>query len=207
MLGIETIFDSFPQFILVCLILAAAEAVYVLLEFGAGLISVGAMALLLPELQDAVVLLLLVNLPAELWVVRSSWRRGQCHRLSGSLSRNGPRVAASVSELRSVIVANCATLWHMKFISVRELRNRPGGVWKELGEGELVLTANGKPVGVLIGVPEGDLEQTLAVLRRSRAALAVSRMREHAAEAGLDQLDKTEIESEIRAARRAAGRR
>jgi uncharacterized membrane protein YfcA len=75
MIGIETIFDSLPQFILVCLILTAAEMVYVLLGFGAGLIAVGTMALLLPELKDAVVLLLLVNLPAELWVVRSSWRQ------------------------------------------------------------------------------------------------------------------------------------
>ena len=75
MFGIETIFDSLPQFLIVCLILAIAEAVYVLLGFGAGLIAVGTMALLLPELKDAVVLLLLVNLPAELWVVRSSWQR------------------------------------------------------------------------------------------------------------------------------------
>ena len=75
MFGIETIFDSLPQFLIVCLILAVAEAVYVLLGFGAGLIAVGTMALLLPELKDAVVLLLLVNLPAELWVVRSSWQR------------------------------------------------------------------------------------------------------------------------------------
>jgi uncharacterized membrane protein YfcA len=75
MFGIETIFDSIPQFVIVCLILAVAEMVYVLLGFGAGLIAVGTMALLLPELKDAVVLLLLVNLPAELWVVRSSWRQ------------------------------------------------------------------------------------------------------------------------------------
>jgi len=54
--------------------LAVAEAVYVLLGFGAGLIAVGTLALVLPELKDVVVLLLLVNLPAELWVVRSSWR-------------------------------------------------------------------------------------------------------------------------------------
>jgi uncharacterized membrane protein YfcA len=74
MFGVETIFDSTPQFVIVCLILAVAEMVYVLLGFGAGLIAVGTMALLLPELKDAVVLLLLVNLPAELWVVRSSWR-------------------------------------------------------------------------------------------------------------------------------------
>lgn len=75
MFGIETVFDSMPQFLLVCLILAVAEAVYVLLGFGAGLIAVGTTALLLPELKDAVVLLLLVNLPAELYVVRASWRR------------------------------------------------------------------------------------------------------------------------------------
>jgi uncharacterized membrane protein YfcA len=75
MFGIETIFDTLPQFLIICMILAVAEAVYVLLGFGAGLIAIGTMALLLPELKDAVVLLLLVNLPAELWVVRSSWRR------------------------------------------------------------------------------------------------------------------------------------
>ena len=75
MFGIETIFESIPQFLVVCLVLAAAEMVYVLLGFGAGLIAVGAMALLLPELKDAVVLLLLVNLPAELYVVRSSWQK------------------------------------------------------------------------------------------------------------------------------------
>lgn len=75
MFGIETIFESIPQFMVVCLILAVAEMVYVLLGFGAGLIAVGAMALLLPELKDAVVLLLLVNLPAELYVVRSSWQK------------------------------------------------------------------------------------------------------------------------------------
>jgi len=75
MAGFETVFASLPQFLLVCLILAAAEAVYVLLGFGAGLVAVGSLALLLPELRDAVVLLLLVNLPAELYVVRTSWTK------------------------------------------------------------------------------------------------------------------------------------
>jgi len=74
MSGIETVFASLPQFLLVCLVLAVAEAVYVLLGFGAGLIAVGSLALLLPELRDAVVILLLVNLPAELYIVRTSWR-------------------------------------------------------------------------------------------------------------------------------------
>jgi uncharacterized membrane protein YfcA len=74
MSGLETVFASLPQFLIVCLILAVAEAVYVLLGFGAGLIAVGLLALLLPELRDAVVILLLVNLPAELYIVRTSWR-------------------------------------------------------------------------------------------------------------------------------------
>jgi hypothetical protein len=38
-------------------------------------------------------------------------------------------------------------------------------------------------------------------------AMAVSRMREQAAEAGIDRLGKTEVESEVRAARRTDGGR
>jgi len=74
MFGFESVFSSLPQLLLACLVLVVAEAVYVTLGFGAGLIAVGGLALLLPELQDVVVLLLLVNLPAELWVVWSSRR-------------------------------------------------------------------------------------------------------------------------------------
>jgi len=57
-----------------CLVLAFAETVYVLLGFGAGLIAVGTLALVMPEIRDVVVMLLLVNLPAELWVVWESRR-------------------------------------------------------------------------------------------------------------------------------------
>ena len=77
MFGLESIFESAPQFLMACAVLAVAEAVYVLLGFGAGLIAVGALALLLPDLTDAVVLVLLVNLPAELFVVRRSWNHIQ----------------------------------------------------------------------------------------------------------------------------------
>ncbi len=74
MVGIETVFGSPWVFLAVCLVLVAAEAIYVLLGFGAGLVAVGALALLLPDLRDGVVMLLLVNLPAELFVVVSSRR-------------------------------------------------------------------------------------------------------------------------------------
>jgi hypothetical protein len=72
---VDTVFASLLQFLIACLILAGAEAIYVLLGFGAGMVAVGLLALVVPELRDVVVILLLVNLPAEAWVVASSWRR------------------------------------------------------------------------------------------------------------------------------------
>jgi len=74
-----TIFSSLPEYLIASLIIALAQAVYVLFGFGAGLIAVGGLALVFPEIQDVVVLLLLVNLPAELFVVSRnlgviSWR-------------------------------------------------------------------------------------------------------------------------------------
>lgn len=91
----------------------------------------------------------------------------------------------------------------MRFITVRELRSKGGEIWRDLQKGEeAILTVNGIPVAVLLGVPEDRLEDTLRALRRARAQAAVSRMRERAAKRGLDRLPETEIEAEVRAARR-----
>ena len=62
------IFETWTQYLLSCGILVIAQLVYVLFGFGSGLIAVGALALIFPDIQDVVVLLLLVNLPAEIWV-------------------------------------------------------------------------------------------------------------------------------------------
>ncbi|MBI4705438.1 MAG: sulfite exporter TauE/SafE family protein, partial [Deltaproteobacteria bacterium] len=70
-----TIFSSVPELALACLVLAVAEAVYVTFGFGAGLIAVGALAAFMPRIEDVVVLLLLVSLPAETLVVATSWRQ------------------------------------------------------------------------------------------------------------------------------------
>lgn len=69
-----TIFPSAGIYLATCAILLVAQAIYVLFGFGSGLIAVGSLALLFPELKDVVVLLLLVNLPAELLVVLQSRR-------------------------------------------------------------------------------------------------------------------------------------
>ena len=68
----ETIFSSLLEFLITCGVLIVAQVVYVLFGFGSGLIAVGSLALLFPQIQDVVVLLLLVNLPAELIVVWKS---------------------------------------------------------------------------------------------------------------------------------------
>ncbi len=47
----------------------------------------------------------------------------------------------------------------MRFITVRDLRGRPGQVWSKLSrEKEVILTSNGKPIAILSAVSElGDI--------------------------------------------------
>jgi antitoxin (DNA-binding transcriptional repressor) of toxin-antitoxin stability system len=96
----------------------------------------------------------------------------------------------------------------MEFVSVRELRIQPGQVWKRLTESnELVITSNGKPIALLSGVTDETLEQTLTALRRARAQVAVSQLRASAQARGVDKMTSTQIDAEIRSARKARRRR
>lgn len=72
-----TIFTSPLDFAITCAVLIIAQLVYVMFGFGSGLIAVGGLALLFPEIKDVVVVLLLVNIPAEIWVCWQS--RGKIH--------------------------------------------------------------------------------------------------------------------------------
>ena len=90
----------------------------------------------------------------------------------------------------------------MEFVTIRDLRLKPGNVWDKLRQQrEIILTSNGRPVAVIAGVGENDVEETVAALRRARAQVAVSRLRRAAAERGADKLSATEIEAEITQAR------
>lgn len=92
----------------------------------------------------------------------------------------------------------------MKFVSSRELRISPGGVWKRLRqEKDLVITSNGKPIGVLTIAEEENLEDVLVTLRQGRAQAAIARMRLSALERGLDKLTDEDIEGVIRKTRKA----
>lgn len=91
----------------------------------------------------------------------------------------------------------------MKFIPIRELRNKSGQVWKSLEtEGELVLTSNGKPVALITPVDGENLEYELKIIRRSRAALALDRIRRAAQEKGLDRISPEEVDRVIDQIRR-----
>lgn len=91
----------------------------------------------------------------------------------------------------------------MEIITVRDLRLRPGEIWRRLKDRtEFVLTANGRPVAVMIGLDESeDIEGALRDIRRARTQAAVSRMRASAARIGADQLTDEAIDDEITAAR------
>jgi antitoxin (DNA-binding transcriptional repressor) of toxin-antitoxin stability system len=92
----------------------------------------------------------------------------------------------------------------VEFVSIRDMRTRPGEVWQQLQEkGDLVVTSSGRPFALMIDVADQDVEQLLLAVRQARAQLAVTRMRRQAAERGLDRLTSEEIESEIMQARRA----
>ena len=90
----------------------------------------------------------------------------------------------------------------MEFITVRDLRTRPGQIWDKLRQQrDLILTSSGRPIAVLSHIDEGGVEETLTALRRARAQAALSRMRADAAAQGLERLSSDEIEDEIAAAR------
>jgi uncharacterized membrane protein YfcA len=68
------VFPTPTHYLATCGVLLVAQTVYMLFGFGAGLVAVGALAMVLPQLGDAVVLLLFVGLPAEIFVVATNYR-------------------------------------------------------------------------------------------------------------------------------------
>jgi len=91
----------------------------------------------------------------------------------------------------------------MKFISIRDLRNKSSQIQKELPkEKEMVLTSNGKPFAILSMVSGETLEETLMVLRRARAIAAVNEMQTQSVKAGTDHISMEEVNEEIKAERK-----
>lgn len=91
----------------------------------------------------------------------------------------------------------------MGYVTVRDLRVRPGEVWEKLRQqGEIILTSNGRPLAIIAQVDEDDIEATMNALRRARAQAVVSRLRRVAAEQGLERISDGTIDAEISQTRR-----
>ena len=91
----------------------------------------------------------------------------------------------------------------MKIISVRDLRAKSAQIWRDLAkEQEVVITSNGKPIGVLSSTTEESLEDTLAIIRRSRSMFAVLGLQMKSMEEGRDKTSLKEINAEIAAVRK-----
>jgi uncharacterized membrane protein YfcA len=146
----ETIFTSPLEWLLACVVMVVAQLVYVVFGFGSGLIAVGCLALFIPGIQDAVVLLLLVNLPAEATV---AWQARKEVRWKPILGL-GIGIALGIPVGTLLLRGGDPTLvltilgWFLIAVGVLFLRLPPGGrvqppAWA------------GPPTGVVSGVLTG----------------------------------------------------
>ena len=93
----------------------------------------------------------------------------------------------------------------MKFVSVRDLRLKPGKVWKMAKEErDVVLTVNGRPVAILTGVDEDSFEAEVEAIRRARALQALESLQHDSLKKGIHRITADKIEAEIHAVRKSA---
>jgi prevent-host-death family protein len=91
----------------------------------------------------------------------------------------------------------------MRYVTVRDLNTKPKEVWDKVKEADVVITSNGKPIAILTGADESNLDARLQALRRSRALMAMEEMQKTAASKGLDRWPEKRIEAEIRDVRKS----
>lgn len=89
----------------------------------------------------------------------------------------------------------------MKFYSVRDLRTDSKSMWENLrGNGEAIITNNGKPAALMIDISEDNFEIMIQAIRQAKAMIAFNNMRSRAAAKGF--MTDEEINAEIEAARK-----
>ena len=96
----------------------------------------------------------------------------------------------------------------MSTISVSELKKKPAKQWlKSASKDDLVITAKGQPVAVLLRIAAASVESTRALVRSVRALQAQAGLQEAAAVSGAAGLSMSDIDAEIAARRRARRRK
>jgi prevent-host-death family protein len=94
------------------------------------------------------------------------------------------------------------TIRSVKTVTIRDLRTRPKQVREALKrEREAVLTANGRPVAVLVPVDAASIDETLETLRRARGLEALRALRRESRRRGLVRLSIADIDAVIARAR------
>jgi len=95
----------------------------------------------------------------------------------------------------------------MKFVTIRELRNKTAEISNDLDtEREIVLTANGRPFALLSRLDPDTVEDEIIAIRRARARIAIERMRAQAKAQGLDGMSMDEVDgiiADVRSRRQA----
>ena len=91
----------------------------------------------------------------------------------------------------------------MRFITIRDLRSKSSQIQRDLPkEKEMVLTSNGKPIAILSATSADKIEESLAMIRRVRAIMAVDYIQRRSVEVGTDRMSLEEINKEITTARK-----
>ena len=91
----------------------------------------------------------------------------------------------------------------MKFVTVRDFRSSPAGIWKKLpSERELIITNNGKPIALLTPLSDETLEDTISAVRKAKAINAVKKMQEISVSLGNDKMTFEEINKIIKDVRK-----
>jgi prevent-host-death family protein len=92
----------------------------------------------------------------------------------------------------------------MSTITVSELKRKPTEQWRQAAKaGDLVVTAQGEPMAVLLPIDAQSLEPTLSALRSVRALQAQAALQEVARQNSTHELALADIDEEIASAREA----
>lgn len=92
----------------------------------------------------------------------------------------------------------------MKFLTVRDLRNKSSQIWKDLqDEHEMIITSNGRPVAILSSINDDNFENSLNSIRRARAIEAMSALQSESVKHGTHKITPEEVNQEIQEARKS----
>ncbi|MFM9032231.1 MAG: type II toxin-antitoxin system prevent-host-death family antitoxin [Opitutaceae bacterium] len=92
----------------------------------------------------------------------------------------------------------------VSFVTTRELSKQPGRVMRRLrADGPQVITQNGQPAAYLVPASGRGIDSDLDAIRRLLLGRALDAAQAEAALSGTSELSASEIELEIKAARKA----